>query len=59
MMSKYKDLEIEKLKLVIWMFSNRFPSDEDYKTMVVAIKLIYSMIFHLISPFMGLGVRER
>ena len=43
---------------MIWMFLGQNPSDEDVETMVVFVELVYQMIFHLISPFMYLGIRE-
>ena len=51
------DLELEKFIPMIEMFSNWFPSDEDYETMVVIVELVYPMIFHPISLSMGLSMR--
>lgn len=39
------------------MFLDRFPSNKDFETLVVIIKVIYQTIFDPIYPFVGPDIR--
>lgn len=42
----------------MWMLPDRFSSDEDSKTTMIIVELIYLTIFYLISPFMVFYIRK-
>lgn len=56
----YKHIRSRDLSFIpaIWMFLNRFISDEDSETAVVIVKFVYPTIFHPISHSIVLGMRE-
>lgn len=49
------DLESVVIILLIWMFPKRFQTNE---VIEIVVELIYPMLFHLITPYMVLGMRK-
>ena len=43
---------------MVWMFQIKIHLKKMLNNIVIIVELIYPILFHPISPFMGLGVRE-